>query len=95
MNDLVCNRIHFIVEDRLNDRFGLISPKIALKHIGDDEIIKDLSNRMRARRQRQANHQHGMEDEVDVTAEDIQFEDVPRSVRAKRQWNGNMGAGLR
>ncbi|CAD5221927.1 unnamed protein product [Bursaphelenchus xylophilus] len=48
----LCARVEFIVEDRINDRFGLLSPKVTLAHINDDELIKDLADRLRARRQR-------------------------------------------
>lgn len=49
---MVCARIEHIIEDRVNDRFGLLSPKITLAHINDDQIIDDLVDRMKARRQR-------------------------------------------
>ncbi|CAD5215956.1 unnamed protein product [Bursaphelenchus okinawaensis] len=49
---LLCSRIEYVIEDRVNDRFGLLSPKITLAHINDDELIRDLADRLRARRQR-------------------------------------------
>lgn len=73
----------------MNDRFGLLSRKIALKHTTDDEIINDLLLLLRSRRQRREN------EEFDATAEDFQFEDVARPLRAKRQWNWGLGAGMR
>lgn len=90
LNDLVCNRVHFIVEERVNDRFGLLPSKIAMKNNGDDEIIKDLTSRMRSRRQRRSE----THEDFDATAEDVHFGELDRLLRAKRQWN-NMNVGMR
>lgn len=68
-----------------------------MKHTSDDEIVRDLSSRLRSRRQRREE----TEAEFDMTAEDFHFGDTARLLRAKRQWSSldvpfvSMGAGFR
>lgn len=52
LNDLICSRIKFIVEDRINVRFGLLSPKISLAYGNESIILDDVVSKMKARRQR-------------------------------------------
>ncbi|KAI1731671.1 hypothetical protein Ddc_00502 [Ditylenchus destructor] len=52
LNDLICSRIKFIVEDRINVRFGLLSPKISLAYGNESVILDDVVSKMKARRQR-------------------------------------------
>lgn len=66
-----------------------MSSKIALKHIADDEIINDLSERLRSRRQKR---ERDDSDEFDVTAEDF-GDEMSRVMRKKRQW-GQIGTGM-
>ncbi|KAI6175112.1 hypothetical protein M3Y99_01995100 [Aphelenchoides fujianensis] len=85
--DLVCNRIQFIVEDRVNDRFGLLSTKVPLAHINDDELVKDLAAKLRARRQRR--------EAAPEQSEDMEMEDeLADMARLKRAAPWDLGAGM-
>ena len=53
IQSLLCSRVEYIVEERINARFGLLNPKVPLANIKDDVIVNDLISKMRfARRQR-------------------------------------------
>uniref|UniRef100_A0AC34QH94 Lipid-binding serum glycoprotein C-terminal domain-containing protein n=1 Tax=Panagrolaimus sp. JU765 TaxID=591449 RepID=A0AC34QH94_9BILA len=47
LQSLLCSRIEFIVEERINARFGLLNPKVPLANINDDVIVNDLIEKMR------------------------------------------------
>jgi hypothetical protein len=89
LDQLICSRVQFVVEDRVNDRFGLLSPKITLKHIADDEIIKDLANRMRARRQRDT-----LEPMSDIVRVKRQWGGGNMGAGMRLPFGMNLGAGL-
>uniref|UniRef100_A0A914Z4G7 Lipid-binding serum glycoprotein N-terminal domain-containing protein n=1 Tax=Panagrolaimus superbus TaxID=310955 RepID=A0A914Z4G7_9BILA len=53
LQSLLCSRIEFLVEERINARFGLLSPKIPLANVNEEVIVKDLISKMLViRRQR-------------------------------------------
>uniref|UniRef100_A0A7E4UYR1 BPI2 domain-containing protein n=1 Tax=Panagrellus redivivus TaxID=6233 RepID=A0A7E4UYR1_PANRE len=53
LQSLLCSRAEFITEERINERFSLLSPKMPLANINDETIVKDLIASMRLiRRQR-------------------------------------------
>lgn len=55
LQSLICSRVEFIVEDRINARFALLSPKIPLANINEEVIVNDLISKMRViRRHRYA-----------------------------------------
>ncbi|KAI6215426.1 hypothetical protein M3Y94_00383900 [Aphelenchoides besseyi] len=89
LKDLICNRIQFVVDDRVNERFGLLSTKISLSHINDEQLVKELAEKLRARRQRRA--------AVDQAETDDEYEAVDeltdmRRVQRAAPWD--FGAGM-
>lgn len=53
LQSLLCSRVEFIIEERINARFSLLNPKVPLANIKDDVIVNELIDKMRVvRRQR-------------------------------------------
>jgi len=51
MDTLLCAHIEFLVDDRISNRFGLLSTKLPMSQLNDEWLISDLKERMH-RRQR-------------------------------------------
>jgi len=59
LDELLCTHVDYILEDRVNQRFGLLANKLTLTSTNDMQLVEDLRMKMKTQRRHRVMRQAG------------------------------------